>query len=1020
MLLLQVDCRRTKLFYLILVTGRRGLSTVKKPELSLLPRTYQASYVESRWYEWWQAKGFFKPKDDKKERFSIMLPPPNVTGSLHLGHTLTIAIQDALVRYSKMKGRSVLWIPGLDHAGIATQVQVEKQLWSSRRVRRHEMGREEFLTEAEKWKEEKSSSIKSQIRRLGAVVDWDRLSFTLDSRIQHGVREAFIRLHEKGRIYRDERLVNWCGALQSTISDIEVERQEITEASTKLKIPGEAHPVEFGYLSLFAYPLADGDGREEVVLATTRLETMLGDAAVAVHPEDPRYRKFHGRCVKHPFLRTALPIICDEFVDQKLGTGAVKITPAHDHNDFEVGKRHGLRMNRVTDDSGKIMSELPELNGLSRFQARAAIQSLLQKANLWRGRTAHKTVVPVCSRSGDVIEPQLKSQWFLECDELASAASRAVTEGTLRLVPDRFEKIWQQWLSERRDWCLSRQLWWGQRIPAYRAEINEREEWVSAHSQEEAAAKFRNKFGTRDVTLTQDPDVLDTWFTSSALPFVTLGWPDKTEDFQKHYPLNLMETGHDILFFWVARMVFMGLALTDKLPFDKVLLHGLICDKDGKKMSKSVGNVIDPMAIVCGLTESDRREKKKKKVDIGADALRFALCRYDTQQHFINVDLEDVEQANKFCNKIWQAFFLCSSVWEKFSGRVCDFEPLESSAGSPIKHSGHSATHPYKAVSCSPSADKSVLQLRREGTGHEPLLTGQSVIKAVPDRDDVETVRRWLLGTLHDLVVASEAAMEDFQLNIVAESLYDFWYDDFCDVYLESTKPVLQESSVKECQQIAQTMQHVFAVCLPLLSLFMPNLAEELYQRLPGTSVESVCLTAFPDTNAIPQCEAGLKTDMTEILDVSKAVKNIRAQYGIVTERPALFLVCPNEDSRHRLEKLSQVLQVNSKSKVVSFAGSTAEVDTLECAFDVSLDGVKIFVHLPTRFDAEREQARVEKQRKKLQKEIEELEEVLSKTRKEALIEQCSISLSKMRSRLEALSSYDQSMTSFAVRSSRL
>ena len=723
--------------------------------------------------------------------------------------------------------------------------------------------------------------------------------------------------------------------------------------------------------------------------------------------------------MKHPFLNTTLPIICDDFVDRKLGSGAVKITPAHDYTDFEIGKRHGLGLKRVTDDWGKIMSELSELNGLSRFQARGAIQKLLEKQNLWRGRMPHNTIVPVCSRSGDVIEPQLKSQWFLDCDELAAKASQAVTNGELKLIPDRFEKVWQHWLSERRDWCLSRQLWWGQRIPAYRAEINGKEEWVSAHNEAEAEEKFRNKFRIKDVKFSQDPDVLDTWFTSSALPFVALGWPKNT-DLQKHYPLSLMETGHDILFFWVARMVFMGLALTDKLPFDKVLLHGLICDKNGKKMSKSVGNVIDPMAIVCGLSDNQKKEKKKKKVDIGADALRFALCRYDTQQHFISVDLEDIETANKFCNKIWQAFFLCSSVWEKFCGRVSNFDQFEKTGGSQIRQSSVEAAHMSRAVQTALPNNQAVPSELSKGGSltssidvDEALPTGRAH-KAVPSCDDVEIVRRWLLGSLHDLVAACEEAMENFQLNVVAKSLYDFWYDTFCDVYLESAKPVLQaenNSSVKECQQIAQTMAHVFNVFLPLVSLLMPNLAEELYQRLPDACLDSVCLTPFPDKQNIPQCEAGLKRDMVEILEMSRAVKNIKAQYGLVAERLTLFLFCPDEHLSERMNKLGQVLQVNSRSRQVLFVEKEEEVPKAECAFDVSVDGVKIFVHLPFPVDVEKEQARVESQQKKLLKEIEEMEEVISKTRRPEAVNRYNFSLGKMQSRMKELNFYEQGLT---------
>ncbi|OQV13104.1 Valine--tRNA ligase [Hypsibius exemplaris] len=882
-----------------------------KPELTPLPRNYDARYVESRWSDWWQSRAFFRPtsisdhSSDPKQSFTLLLPPPNVTGSLHLGHALTIAIEDAVIRWNKMEGRSVLWIPGLDHAGIATQVQVERELQRKELKTRHSLGRERFLERAEQWKEEKSKRIKSQIRRLGAAVDWDRLVFTLDDRIQDSVTEAFIRLHDKGMIHRQARLVNWCGQLQSTISDIEVVHREI-ERPIKLDVPGEKEPVEVGYLSHFAYPVVGSTSGAEIVVATTRLETMIGDSAVAVHPEDPRYLHLHGCRVQHPLLDITIPIILDTSVSQTLGTGAVKITPAHDYTDFQIGLKHNLARERVIDDSGRMISSHAEIHGLSRFQARRTIENLLSAVNLWRGRTAHRTVIPVCSRSGDIIEPQLKEQWFLNCQPYAQRAIEAVRNGDLQILPEGFVKQWYHWLGGNNDWCLSRQLWWGQRIPAYWMQKDGVKHWVCARSEEEARRKFHVSTGELPSEVHQDNDVLDTWFTSSALPFIALGWPNETPDFKTHYPLSLMETGHDIIFFWVARMVFLGLALTDQLPFNKVLLHGLVCDKDGKKMSKSKGNVIDPMEVICDLAATPPAAEKtsggtkagiKRKFEFGSDALRLALCRYETQQHFINFDMKHVEDSSKFCNKIWQAFHLCSATWEKF--------PVD--------------------------------------------IRGAAIIPSNP-------INEWILTCLLDLTTKCNDAMTNLTLNEAANGIINFMYEHFCDVYLECTKAALKSGSDQEaCREISATMAVCFDVFLRVSSLFMPNLSEELYQRLPSTSLESVCVAPFPKPAEIPvKPNPDLREDMELLLDISRAVKNLRPVYGLFKDRAPLYVVLLDESKVKRLDALKDALLAVSRSSEATLVANASMVP-FDCAFDLTEGGVRVLIRLNERFDVQKE-----------------------------------------------------------------
>ncbi|XP_039870439.1 valine--tRNA ligase, mitochondrial isoform X2 [Simochromis diagramma] len=659
-----------------------------KKDTSLpFPSCYSPEYVESSWYQWWEKEGFFSPEQHERlphavdQTFSLCIPPPNVTGTLHLGHALTVAVEDALVRWRRMQGCRVLWVPGCDHAGIATQTVVERRLLRQTGKHRRDFTRDEFLEEVWKWKNEKGDEIYHQLRKLGASLDWSRACFTMDPGFSRAVTAAFVRLCDSGLIYRSEGLVSWSCALESAISDIEVDSKELS-GRTMLSVPGYEHKVEFGSMLSFAYPVEGHD--TEVVVSTTRPETMLGDVAIAVHPDDPRYQTVHGKHCRHPFTDRLLPIITDSMVDVELGTGAVKVTPAHDHTDFVLSQRHSLpRLTVIAGDGTMTESCGQWLEGVKRFDARQLVVDALVEKRLFRGRKAHAMSLPVCSRSGDIIEPLLRNQWFVRCDVMAKKAVQAVEERRLEIIPEYYTKTWKNWLSNISDWCISRQLWWGHQIPAYKVmlpsyEGQQEEQWVWGLSEDEARQRAAVKYGLKPdaVTLTRDPDVLDTWFSSALFPFAMLGWPDQTADLQQFYPNSVLETGSDLIFFWVARMVMLGTELTGQLPFKQVLFHSLVRDKYGRKMSKSLGNVIDPLDVIHGVSlerlqgkvkegnldpreqlvamEAQRKDFPAGIPECGTDALRFALCSHKMQGEDLSLSVAQVLSCRHFCNKMWQ------------------------------------------------------------------------------------------------------------------------------------------------------------------------------------------------------------------------------------------------------------------------------------------------------------------------------------------------------------------------------
>ncbi|XP_064637775.1 valine--tRNA ligase-like [Lineus longissimus] len=924
----------------------------KKDTSIPLPKAYNPEFVEASWYSWWEGSGFFTPEysikeNEKKKYFVMCLPPPNVTGSLHLGHAITNSIQDAIIRWRRMRGDVTLWNPGCDHAGIATQVVVEKKLWKEQQRTRYDVGRERFVDEIWKWKNEKGDQIYEQMRQMGSSLDWTRARFTMDPKLSRAVTEAFVHLHDEGLIYRGNRLVNWSCQLKSVISDIEVDEKEIL-GRTMLQVPGHKKKVEFGTLKSFAYKVV-GSG-EEIVVATTRLETMLGDTAVAVHPDDHRYSNLHGKMLTHPFCDRQIPVICDEFVDREFGTGAVKITPGHSHTDFEVGTRHQLPLLSIMDDNGRINDVFPKFEGLDRFECRRKIEETLKQLDLFRGTADHKMTVPICSRSGDVIEPRLKEQWYINCQEMAAQAVDVVRNGDLEILPGNHENIWYNWMEKSRDWCISRQLWWGHRIPAYKVvslqdDQNRADVWVSGRSEEEARKRACEKLcvGPEQFRLVQDEDVLDTWFSSALFPFSIFGWPEKTKELDSFYPTSILETGSDILFFWVARMVMLGQKLTGQLPFKKVLLHGLLRDSHGRKMSKSLGNVIDPLDVIRGISlqdlqkqlgssNLDQREIEKAKLgqksdfplgipQCGTDALRFALCSYNFKAQFINMNITHVKSYRNFCNKIWQAFrfYLINTV---------EFQPSSK----------------FEVSSATRATDQ------------------------------------WILSRLSHLIEMCGVHFQSYDLHLVTKALYQFWYQELCDVYLECIKPVLKSGNVSDKQSVLETLHVCIDVALRAMSPFMPYLTEELYQRLRGgIEVASVCLAKYPDSSEICYRNTAVEDEMEVLSKIVTAALSVRSLFNLKS-KPNVYLVCDNK-VRDVVETFREELNTLSRSQSVTVTSSPPQ----GCVKVDILEGSQLYMEVKGLIDPLQQFHLAEAKETKLMAELDNLTEKINTTTKEHL-----------------------------------
>jgi valyl-tRNA synthetase len=792
---------------------------------------YSPTQIEQQLYQRWEEAGNFAPRPSERH-FCIVIPPPNVTGTLHMGHAFQHTIMDALTRWHRMRGDSALWQPGLDHAGIATQMVVERQLNAEGR-KRTDLPRAQFLERVWAWKNESGGIISRQMRRLGDSVDWSRDRFTMDEGLSRGVIEAFVRLHEEGLIYRGKRLVNWDPKLLTALSDLEVLSEE-----------------EGGYLWCLRYPLSDGSGH--VVVATTRPETMLGDVAVAVNPQDERYRSLIGRSVRLPLADRDIPVIADDYVDAQFGTGCLKITPAHDFNDYAIGQRHALPLINVFTPDAKLNDQAPlHLRGLDRFEARRVIVDELQAAGLVDRIEPHKLMVPRGDRSGEVVEPYLTDQWYVRIEPLAQPAIEAVESGRVRFVPEGWDKNFFHWMHNIQDWCISRQLWWGHRIPAW---YDDQGNIYVARSEGDALQQARAKRG-QQVTLRQDEDVLDTWFSSGLWPFSTLGWPDSTPELQRFYPTDVLVTGFDIIFFWVARMLMFGLKFAGDVPFRDVYITGLILDHEGQKMSKTKGNIIDPLDIVDGIgidalvakrttglmqphlkgsIEKATRKQFPQGIDAyGTDSLRFTLASLATQNRELRFDLNRVAGNRNFCNKLWNAArFVMLSV--------------------------------------------------ERGASVPPAASGYSVAD------------RWIRSRLGETIRTVERSFSEYRFDFAAAALYEFTWHEFCDWYLEIVKPVLQNCADPQAQQSARgNLLSVLETLLRTLHPLMPFITEEIWLRvapMAGVGGPSIMLAPWPKADQFAPDPAA-DGEMGWLKQVVLGIRQIRGVLDIPASRRLPLLV---------------------------------------------------------------------------------------------------------------------------------
>ncbi|BBN03099.1 valyl-tRNA synthetase [Marchantia polymorpha subsp. ruderalis] len=858
--------------------------------LKELPKTFEFS-SEERLYNWWESHGYFRPDSNQDgEPFVMSMPPPNVTGALHMGHAMFVTLQDIMTRHYRMRGRPTLWLPGTDHAGIATQLVVEKLL-ASEGVKRADLGREEFEKRVWEWKRTYGGRITNQLRRLGASCDWERERFTLDEKLSSAVVEAFVRLHEKGLIYRGSYMVNWSPNLQTAVSDLEVEYSE-----------------EPGTLYFFKYPVAGGNAEDYLPVATTRPETVLGDTAVAVHPLDQRYAKFVGKMAVVPMSGgREIPIIADEYVDREFGTGALKITPGHDPNDYAIGQKTGLPIINIMNKDGTLNENAGKYSGLDRFVARKQLWADLESIGLTIKKEAHTQRVPRSQRGGEVVEPLVSKQWFVTTGPLAEKALHVLESGELRIIPDRFEKIYVQWLTNIKDWCVSRQLWWGHRIPVWyvRGIDGAEEKYFVAYSEDDAYIKARAVYGDV-VKLEQDPDVLDTWFSSGLWPFSTLGWPNtEAEDFQRFYPTAVLETGHDILFFWVARMVMMGLEFTGKSPFSTVYLHGLVRDAQGRKMSKSLGNVIDPLDTIS---------------EYGTDALRFTLATGTTPGQDVNLSMERLNANKAFTNKLWNA--------GKFI--LQNLPPISDDAG-------------WKEL----SIEKDSYML-----------------------EDLALPERWVVTKLHMLIDGVTSCYEKYDFGEVGRAIYEFFWTDFADWYIEVSKTRLYKNEEPLSARKAQhTLVYVFTTVLKLLHPYMPFVTEELWQAMPHEG-DALIISKWPQ-RGLSKDEQALQ-QFGDLQTLIRSIRNARAEYSVEPARRISAVIVANSEFQEYLLEEKKVLIALAKldPTTLQFTSSTPrEAD--QAVHLVIAEGLEAYLPLADMVDIGKEVERLNKQATKLQAEYE-------------------------------------------------
>ena len=896
-----------------------------------MDKTYQPHAIETSWYQTWESNHYFAPQGSG-EPYTIMIPPPNVTGSLHMGHGFNNAIMDALIRFRRMQGRNTLWQPGTDHAGIATQMVVERQL-GAQGVSRHDLGREKFLDKVWQWKEESGGHITRQIRRLGSSVDWSRERFTMDEGLSGAVKEAFVRLHEDGLIYRGKRLVNWDTKLHTAISDLEVENHD-----------------EKGHLWHLCYPLADGcktaDGEDYLVVATTRPETMLGDAAVAVHPEDERYKNLIGRHIMLPLVNRLIPIIADDYVDLEFGTGCVKITPAHDFNDYEVGKRHHLPLINIFDQNACILARAQVFNidgsvndkidgslpdgyaHMDRFDARKAIVAEFDAMSLLEKIDDHGLKVPRGDRSGTIIEPWLTDQWYVSTKPLAEKAIAAVESGDIQFVPKQYENMYFSWMRDIQDWCISRQLWWGHRIPAWYDEAGN----VYVGRDE---VEVRSKYNLcNNVELRQDEDVLDTWFSSGLWTFSTLGWPEQTDFLKTFHPTDVLVTGFDIIFFWVARMIMLSTHLTGQIPFKTVYVHGLVRDGQGQKMSKSKGNVLDPLDIVDGITLDELLQKRTSGMmqpklaekiakqtrtefpegiaSYGTDALRFTFCSLASTGRDVKFDMGRVEGYRNFCNKIWNA---ANFVFEN-------------------------------------TEDKDT------GINDEPV--------------ELSSVDRWIISSLQRTEAEVTRQLEAFRFDLAAQALYEFIWDEYCAWYLELVKPVLwdETASVERQRGTRRTLVRVLETALRLAHPFMPFITEEIWQRvapLAGKSGPTLMLQSWPEFNP-ERIDEAAEGDIEWVKAFMLGIRQIRGEMNIsMAKRIDVVLGDASESDQRRLADNEPLLKKLAKLESVRVLNQGEEPPLSATAL---VGDMQVLVPMAGLIDKDAELARLDKEIGRLDGEV--------------------------------------------------
>ena len=903
-----------------------------------MDKTYQPHAIENQWYQTWEEQGYFKPSGEG-DPYCIMIPPPNVTGSLHMGHGFNNAVMDALIRYRRMKGDDTLWQVGTDHAGIATQMVVERQL-AAQGVSRHDLGREAFLNKVWEWKEQSGGTITRQIRRLGSSVDWSRERFTMDEGLSRAVQEAFVRLHDDGLIYRGKRLVNWDPKLHTAISDLEVENHD-----------------EKGHLWHLRYPLADGattaDGKNYLVVATTRPETMLGDSAVAVHPEDERYRSLIGKFVVLPLVNRLIPIVADDYVDREFGTGCVKITPAHDFNDYEVGKRHNLPLINVLDKNAAILpgaqifnvdgsvnalvdSSLPtQFAGLDRYEARKQIIAAFEDVGLLEKIDDHALKVPRGDRSGVVVEPWLTDQWYVSTKPLAEPAIAAVEDGRIEFVPKQYENMYFSWMRDIQDWCISRQLWWGHRIPA----------WYDANGQVYVGrneAEVRAKYNlAADLPLQQDEDVLDTWFSSGLWTFSTLGWPEQTDFLKKFHPTDVLVTGFDIIFFWVARMIMLTMHLVKddqgqaQIPFKTVYVHGLVRDSQGQKMSKSKGNVLDPLDIIDGIDletlvqkrttglmrpqDASKIEKQTRKefpdgiAAYGTDALRFTFCSLASTGRDIKFDMGRVEGNRNFCNKIWNA--------TRYVLMQCEDQDC-----------GQDGSQDY----------------------------------------ELSVVDRWIISKLQLAEKTVCTALDTYRLDLAAQAIYEFVWDEYCSWYLELSKPLLWDENASAAQKkgTRRTLIRVLETILRLSHPLMPFITEEIWQKikpLAGATGDTIMLSRYPQADESRVDKQALN-DVAWLQAIILGVRNIRGEMKIAdAQKIPVLIKNGSADDQQRLNANQQFLRKLAALESITWLSPEA---TAPMSATALVGQMEILVPMAGLIDKEAEIARLAKESARLEQDI--------------------------------------------------